>query len=74
MLKEYFQLFLLYLTDILYWFKSLYKGLKNLIYYFKVIYKDRHSDFLYIYKLELYKIQVGVAGKPLLYVIVILPM
>ena len=57
MLKEYFQLFLLYLTDILYWFKSLYKGLKNLIYYFKVIYKDRHSDFLYIYKLELYKIQ-----------------
>ena len=57
MLKEYFQLFLLYLTDILYWFKSLYKGLKNLIYYFKVIYKDRHIDFLYIYKLELYKIQ-----------------
>lgn len=57
MLKEYFQLLLLYITDILYWFKSLFKGLKNLIYYFKVIYKDKHDDFLYIYKLELYKIK-----------------
>ena len=57
MLVEYFQLFLLYLEDVLIWFKSLYKGLKNLIYYFKVVYKDRHNDFLCIYKLELRKIQ-----------------
>lgn len=56
-IKEYFQLFLLLIDSVMHWFKSLFYGIKNLKYYFKVIYTDRNNDFLYIYRLELCKIQ-----------------